>query len=89
MNKRKLKVQAEFCHIFESNQDTDVDNLNLLDVSEEDYQKMNVHQVETLLYSAKILTKVNKTKRKKLMENNKRICIVKDKNELDSGKGSG
>lgn len=53
VNKRKLKVQAEFCHIFESNQDTDVDNLNLLNVSEEDYQKMNVHQVETLLYSAK------------------------------------
>lgn len=65
VKKRKLKeVQAKLRYIIESNQDMDVDNLDLLNVPEEDYQKMNVHQVETLLYCAKILAKAIEGKEK-------------------------
>lgn len=39
VNKRKVKVFGELRSIFENNPDMDSNNLDLLTVSEEDYQK--------------------------------------------------
>lgn len=77
--KRRLKFQVEFNQILEMNPDMSERNAELLrGVQEADYNKMNLHQMGTLLYSAKILAKVNKRKRKALMAMNHKIGLKKN-----------
>ena len=64
LNKRKAKVLVELKHISATNQDMTGDNADMLQINEEEFQKMNANQVETLLYGARILAKINKRKRK-------------------------
>ena len=61
------------------------DNRDMLQVNEDKYKKMNANQVETMLYGARILAKINKRKRKSMLDKNKRIEFGKDQ----SGDGIG
>lgn len=84
-----MKVFGKLLSIFETNQDMDSFNLDLLTVTNKDFQKMNIHQVEKLLYREEILAKANNQKRNTIMlAKNIRINWKKDKDsktELDTG----
>jgi hypothetical protein len=87
LNKRRAKVLVELQHISATNQDIAGDNADILNVNMEEYQKMNANQVETILYSARILAKINKRKRKELIEKNKKIEFKRIYSEGDPRQG--
>lgn len=51
-------MSLELQHISATNQDITGDNVDMVKV---EYQKMNANQVETMLHSARILAKINKS----------------------------
>lgn len=60
-------------------------NLEMLRIDEIEYDKMHEHQVDNIMFSAKMLEKMNKQKRKKNLLQNQLIQFTRDKSKLDPG----
>ena len=75
----------ELKHIIESNPDMPAENMDLLQIDEIEYERMNINQIDNILYGAKILESINKKKRKCDGKKYKILMNKKDKSELDPG----
>jgi hypothetical protein len=83
--KKKRKVLNELQHIIDTNPDMPSHNLDLLRIDEIEYERMQMNQVDNLLYGAKILERINIKQRKQHIKNNQKINEGEDKSELDPG----
>ena len=64
--KRKVKVLAELQNNSANNQDFHGENAEMFQINEDEFKIITANQVETMLYSVRLLAKINQRKRKEI-----------------------